>query len=57
MKRPEVVFITMIFVFIITALSFGKLGEAHVLREQKIEQNSNGYVVTFEGKTYNYDFE
>ena len=32
-----------------------KVGENHVIRHQKIENTSTGYIVDFDGEIYEYD--
>ena len=54
MVKKETAYIVVLIVFIITALCFGKLGEHHVLREQRIERTATGYTVEFEGDYYEY---
>jgi hypothetical protein len=54
MIKKTTAFAIVMVVMILTALAFGKLGEYHVIREQRIETTDTGYLVDFEGNYYEY---
>ena len=48
-------FIILMLAFVIVAVGFGKLGEYHVIREQRITTTATGYRVNFDGHYWLYD--
>ena len=54
MIKKETAFVLVMITMILTALVFGKLGENHVIREQRIEKTETGYTVEFHGQLYDY---
>ena len=55
LKMSSKKFIILMLAFIIVAVGFGKLGEYHVIREQRITTTETGYRVDFDGHYWLYD--
>ena len=55
MNKKYTKFIVLVLAFTIVAVGFGKLGEYHVIKHQRIETTETGYRVDFGGHYWLYD--